>query len=323
MYIACIARILVGLLPGAPATSQPALPLAAATFQQLEPRHLAAMEPFIPRHITRTLDDKISARHLLAGEGATGSSNSQSGSGSESGASKAEVRELTVLFASVHGVDLAAKLPLSQAVFGAVQRGIYTFGGSINKLLVDDKGTSVVALFGLPPLVHADAPARAIAAAFLLNELLGKLSTTTGAPPGDDGMLSQNTSPAAASPTKTTATAAATATRRQPFAARVGITTARTFCGVVGAAHRREFTVMGDSVNLAARLMAACGDVQLPPELYPHVPRGPLADAPPSSSSSPSSSNHSSSGSGNRSSDGGSTDHSSNSSGSSSNGSSR
>jgi len=218
------------------------------------------MEPFIPRHITRTLDDKSSARHLLAGESDTvGGSSSSSSSSSDGGASKAEVRELTVLFASVQGVDLAANLHLSQAVFGAVQRGIYTFGGSVNKLLVDDKGTSVVALFGLPPLVHADAPARAIAAAFLINELLGKLSTTTPAagapqPHGDE---------------------TATTGRQQGLAARVGITTARTFCGVVGAPHRREFTVMGDSVNLAARLMAACGDVVLPSELFSHVPQGP------------------------------------------------
>ncbi len=40
--------------------------------------------------------------------------------------------------------------------------------GTVNKLLVDDKGTLVVAAFGLPPHVHPDAPQRAIAAALLM-----------------------------------------------------------------------------------------------------------------------------------------------------------
>src|SRR5262249_34852484 len=42
----------------------------------------------------------------------------------------------------------------------------------------------------------------------------------------------------------------------------MGIATGTAFCGVVGGAARREYTVLGDTVNLAARLMqAAPGDV--------------------------------------------------------------
>merc|ERR1719201_1258067 len=38
--------------------------------------------------------------------------------------------------------------------------------------------------------------------------------------------------------------------------ARFGVTSGRNYCGVVGSASRMEYTVLGDSVNLSARLMA-------------------------------------------------------------------
>ena len=37
----------------------------------------------------------------------------------------------------------------------------------------------------------------------------------------------------------------------------IGVTTGQAFCGIVGNQTRREYTVMGDVVNLAARLMTA------------------------------------------------------------------
>lgn len=39
----------------------------------------------------------------------------------------------------------------------------------------------------------------------------------------------------------------------------IGITTGQCFCGVIGSDLRREYTVMGDLVNLSARLMANAG----------------------------------------------------------------
>jgi hypothetical protein len=43
---------------------------------------------------------------------------------------------------------------------------------SVNKFLLDDKGTTLIACFGLPPFAHVDDPTRALFAAV---QLQGKL----------------------------------------------------------------------------------------------------------------------------------------------------
>ena len=100
-------------------------------------------------------------------------------------------------------------------VLMTVQKSVYQYEGSINKFLMDDKGSTLIACFGLPPVSHDDDPTRAVLAALLLCEGLYDL-----------GLI-----------------------------ASVGITTGDVFCGVVGSKTRREYTVLGDSVNLSARLM--------------------------------------------------------------------
>ena len=51
---------------------------------------------------------------------------------------------------------------------------------------------------------------------------------------------------------------------QQPFTLRIGVNRGHVFAGEVGTRHRATYTVMGDTVNLAARLMASAG----PGEIY-------------------------------------------------------
>ncbi|HSH05281.1 MAG TPA: tetratricopeptide repeat protein [Anaerolineae bacterium] len=129
----------------------------------------------------------------------------------------AVLRPMTVLFMGVEGLDYETEgvaEQLHQFLRGA-QATIYQYGGSINKLMVDDKGTIFLALLGAPPQAHEDDPLRAVQCATDLLAIAAKSQLTLA----------------------------------------VGITTGRVFAGPVGSQQRREYTVMGDAVNLAARLM--------------------------------------------------------------------
>ena len=84
-------------------------------------------------------------------------------------------------------------------VMQAVQTAIYRFEGSINKFLMDDKGSTLIAVYGLPPLAHEDDPTRAILSSFAVCAQLQELG----------------------------------------FCPSVGITTGIAFCGVVGSRVRR------------------------------------------------------------------------------------
>lgn len=95
-------------------------------------------------------------------------------------------------------------------------------------MLVDDKGTILLCVFGLPPRSHPDDPLRAVRTALLLADLL-------------DGSANAEVGEAGSSTSR-------------PVAC-IGIASGRVFCGTVGTLERREFTTMGDAVNLAARLM--------------------------------------------------------------------
>eukprot|EP00042_Codosiga_hollandica_P050953 m.618782 g.618782 ORF g.618782 m.618782 type:complete len:1572 (-) comp58191_c0_seq1:134-4849(-) len=144
----------------------------------------------------------------------------------------AELREVSVLFVKCKGISIEASpdgscssaLENGQHLMLTIQHAVYAWEGSINKFLVDDKGMLVLCVFGLPPMSHADDALRAVGAARMLVDILPKNFPNA------------------------------------EVACSVGVATGRAFCGVVGSVFRREYTVMGDVVNLSARLMAAAGD---------------------------------------------------------------
>ena len=116
-------------------------------------------------------------------------------------------------------------LAAMQRIIEAVQAALYRYGGALNKFLADDKGTTLIAAFNLPM------PAAAAAAAAFFSH----------------------------HPTRAVASAvdARDALRSVGVRSSIGVTTGVAFAGVVGGAERKEYTIIGDSVNLAARLMQA------------------------------------------------------------------
>jgi class 3 adenylate cyclase len=129
-----------------------------------------------------------------------------------------EMRNVSVIFVQCLGQDAMSDKGARQAqeLMAEVQASCYAHEGTLNKFLIDDKGMLFLLVFGLPPLVHTDDPTRAVLACFDMLKVLKKLSLT----------------------------------------GKFGVTTGRTYCGVCGSASRMEYTVLGDCVNLSARLMS-------------------------------------------------------------------
>ncbi|MCI0713978.1 MAG: AAA family ATPase [Chloroflexi bacterium] len=131
----------------------------------------------------------------------------------------AEHRRVSVMFLQVTNLDFNEPDAVRklQDIMQTMQVTLYHYEGSVRQLIEDDKGTVFIAAFGLPPFMHQDDPLRAVQAAISMNTKLDKMG----------------------------------------FKSRIGITTGNVFAGQVGNSLRREYAMVGNTVNLSARLMGA------------------------------------------------------------------
>lgn len=128
----------------------------------------------------------------------------------------AELRRITVLFINLPELN-DPNLPVEhiQERVRAIQSVIYRYEGSVNKISMDDKGVTLIGVFGLPPLSHEDDAVRGVQSALVIHQDMAEMGVDYA----------------------------------------IGITTGQAFCGIIGNQQRREYTILGRSVNLAARLM--------------------------------------------------------------------
>jgi hypothetical protein len=129
----------------------------------------------------------------------------------------AEFRRLTVVFVGVRGFDGDAPgaVTLAQTAFRAAQTLIDRYDGSLNQIIDDDKGLTIVSAWGFPDRTHEDDPARGALAARAMVDALADLGLDVSA----------------------------------------GVATGLAFTGVRGGEIRCDYAMLGDVVNLAARLM--------------------------------------------------------------------
>jgi class 3 adenylate cyclase/tetratricopeptide (TPR) repeat protein len=134
----------------------------------------------------------------------------------------AELRKVTILFINLLELSHHTSLETAQETMRLIQQFVYRFEGSLNKISQDDKGVMIDAAFGLPPLAHGDDPLRGIQSAMMIRKEL----------------------------------------QARGLHGAIGLTTGRVFCGLIGTDTRREYTFLGNSVNLAGRLMSVALEQQ-------------------------------------------------------------
>ena len=131
-----------------------------------------------------------------------------------------EIRMLTIMFLNLK-VDLSQTrnqegMNRIQDIVRTVQRCVYRTKGSLNKFLMDDKGSVMLIVWGLPPYSNPDDHTRGVLSALTLIKELKKYKC----------------------------------------GAYMGITTGSCFTGVCGTiGGRREYSLLGEVVNLSARHM--------------------------------------------------------------------
>lgn len=149
-----------------------------------------------------------------------------------------ERRPVTVLFADIVGfTGLSSRLDAEEIhrllgrFFDTVDGLVAQFGGKIDKHI----GDNVMAVFGAP-IAHGDDPARAVRTALAIHDAMPALSAELG----------------------------------DRIEVHIGIASGQVVASHTGSRHHTEYTVTGDSVNLASRLdgMAGAGETLIANGVY-------------------------------------------------------
>ncbi|MDE1995403.1 MAG: AAA family ATPase, partial [Rhizobiaceae bacterium] len=130
----------------------------------------------------------------------------------------AELRHISVVFMALPRLDHASPdiLLRLEAIVAAIEPKVSEQDGFIQQLRVDERGANLIVVFGIPPVAHADDPARAVRCAVDMRDALRGIG--------------------------------------QPSS--IGVATGTAFCGLIGNDVFRAWTTYGEAVNLAARLQS-------------------------------------------------------------------
>ncbi|MBN2145774.1 MAG: AAA family ATPase [Anaerolineales bacterium] len=215
-----------------------ASPAAIIEQMQVTLTQIQALEPYLAEELVERIIIRASERRVLS-----------------------EFRLTTVLFCNFTGFEtlfttwgsegVQRLTSMLSAYFSSMSEMISRYGGIISRIDPYSKGTKLLALFGAP-VSHEDDPQRAVSAALAMNAELDALNEQWRKrfgrylPPESSGPAIQH---------------------------RIGITQGETYAGLVGSSTRREYTVMGDDVNLSARLMSAArvGQILVSQRIYEAV----------------------------------------------------
>ena len=142
-----------------------------------------------------------------------------------------ERRPITILFSDIRGFTAMAESMGPDAIaqllseyFTEMVDVIFDFGGTLDKFM----GDAIMALWGAP-LGHADDPDRALRAAMEMQHAVTRLNQRW------------------------------VRESRPEIRVGIGINYGEVFAGNIGSHRRLDYTVIGDAVNVAARLCAAAG----------------------------------------------------------------
>jgi class 3 adenylate cyclase/tetratricopeptide (TPR) repeat protein len=132
-----------------------------------------------------------------------------------------QFRQVSVLFVNLPGIDYSAEsgsvLRTLQTALTCMQEALFELEGSLRQFIMDDKGTTLIGVFGLYPAHDNDGYLAVKCALNIVARLKDRLN----------------------------------------IQAKVGVTSGTVFAAEVGNDRRCEYAVIGDIVNMSARLMVA------------------------------------------------------------------